>query len=98
MKENEIIEALEEVAKRLQIRVRRESFRGEGGLCRLRGEPFIIVNRLRTPAEQIEILARSLADVDLSGIYIQPRIREEIERWSPVDAAAAGGRADRLAG
>ena len=95
MGETELLEGLEDAARRLEIRIRRESFRGDGGLCRLHGETVIIMNRLRTPAEQIEILASSLAEVDLDGIFIQPRIREEIAGYqgggqSEIDTRLAG--------
>ena len=99
MKDQELLEALEELAGRLDIRIRRESFRGDGGLCRLRGESMIIVNRSRTPAEQAELLARSLSQMDLDGIYIAPQVREAIERRRlGVADSAAAPTAERLAG
>jgi len=84
MREAQILDSLEDIAKKLSIRVRRENFRGDGGLCRVRGETFIIINRYCTPGEQVEVLARSLAGVDLDGVYIAPRVREEIGRWQGV--------------
>lgn len=79
MRESEVLEVLEALARKLDIRVRRESFRGEGGLCRVRGEQWIILNRTRTPGEQIEILARTLAPLELDGHFMPPRVRELIE-------------------
>jgi GGDEF domain-containing protein len=84
MREAQILESLEDIAKKVSIRIRRENFRGNGGLCRVRGESFIIINRYCTPGEQIQVLARSLAGVDLDGVYIAPRVREEIDRWQGV--------------
>ncbi len=79
MRESELLESLEEVAKRLNIRVRREAFRGAGGLCVLHGEMHVILNRARTPMEQVETLAESLALVDLDGVFIAPKVRECID-------------------
>ncbi|MBD3175837.1 MAG: hypothetical protein GF320_11700 [Armatimonadia bacterium] len=91
MKEQDLLEALEELAGRLDIRIRRESFRGDGGLCTLRGERLIIMNKSRTPAEQIDLLAASLGQVDLDGLFVPPQVREEIDRRRepPQDAASA---------
>ena len=60
---------------------------------------MIIVNRSRTPAEQADLLASSLGQVDLDGVYIAPQVREAIERRR-LDAAdgAAAPTAQRLAG
>jgi GGDEF domain-containing protein len=94
MREVQVLEALEEVAKRLGIPLRRESFRGDGGLCRLRGESIIIINRSRTPAEQLRILARGLSEVDLDGVFIPPAARAMIDLCrhdSPPDSARLAG-------
>jgi hypothetical protein len=79
MRESELLEALEDLARKLNIRVRRESFRGDGGLCRLGEQQWIILNRARMPGEQVQTLAESLAVVDLDGVFVQPQVRDLIE-------------------
>ncbi len=82
MRETELVEALEDLARKLSIRVRRESFRGDGGLCRLGDQQWIIINRARMPGEQVQILAQGLACVDTDGIFVPPQVRDllEVER------------------
>jgi hypothetical protein len=79
MRETEVLEALEDLARKLNIRVRRESFRGDGGLCRLGEQQWIILNRARVPADQIRILAEGLSVIDLDGVFIAPQVREVID-------------------
>jgi hypothetical protein len=88
MRETELVEALEDLARKLSIRVRRESFRGDGGLCRLGDQQWIILNRARMPGEQVQILAESLASVDLDGVYVPPQVRDLIEAKRARAAAA----------
>lgn len=93
-----MLEALEAVAKRASVGVRYESFRGDGGLCRIRGAAYIILNRARTPLERIDILARSLAEVELDGMYIPPAVRAQIDRWRPPAEPEPPAMEQRLAG
>lgn len=99
MTDQELLEALEDVARRLGVRVRRESFRGEGGLCTVHGETMIILNKSRTPAEQADLLAVSLGQLDLEELYLAPQVREAIEcRRGAAQTDGDSRASDRLAG
>ncbi len=79
------VEELVEAAKCLGLKVRRErllreiGYRARGGLCRLREENLVIIDRDQSPHEQIEILAEALRGRDLDSVYLSPAVRRLIE-------------------
>ena len=88
MDERVMLEHLEGVAKDLGIDVRYETMRKEsrfnpGGLCRLRGEPVIIVNRKASLGDQVGVLASAIRRFDLEGIFLRPGLREFLEQAAP---------------
>ena len=85
MTDPEILEKLEELLARLEIDLVREQGEFSGGLCRIGGENRFILNRALPLPQQIGILCRDLATVDLSRVYVLPVLREMIQ-----DAALPG--------
>jgi hypothetical protein len=84
MTETSVLEHLEEIALRLGVELRYEHLglsghRCDGGYCRLAGKPMILMNRRDSRRRKILILARSLAKLDLEGIFIPPAVRKLIE-------------------
>jgi hypothetical protein len=74
---------LELVARKLGIALRFEAFeRGaaqKGGLCKVRGEPRIVVDSGAPLLEQIATLEGALRKVDVEGVFIPPLVRARIE-------------------
>ena len=66
MKPDQITEALEQAAAQLGVKVRYEAMTGEssgaGGLCRIRGEWTIIMDRKAAASDRAALLLESLAD------------------------------------
>lgn len=86
----ELLSRLEGVAAHLNIPVRyaslaTEELPGRGGLCVLRGQRRIIIERTLGCREKAHLLATGLAHFDLEGVFLLPAVREAIE------AAKAGG-------
>jgi hypothetical protein len=82
---SELVSALEALAARLGIPVRYDVFdrglskgRTCGGLCRLRGQPIIVLDAGVGPREHIATLAQALATFDLDAIYLPPLVRATI--------------------
>ncbi|MCA9657797.1 MAG: hypothetical protein KC486_05595 [Myxococcales bacterium] len=71
---------LEEVAKSLGVRVSYDPMhgpsKGGGGLCRVRGEYRVIVDKRLRPSERVRVLAEALRSFDTEGIFVSPQIRQ----------------------
>ena len=83
MKPEQILEALEAAAKQLSVRVRYEALgasgiSGAGGLCKVKGEWWLIVDRKATPSERVAMLADALATFDTEGLELPAKAREVI--------------------
>jgi len=71
VKAQAILDTLEDAATRLGVRVSYESLLatvGHGGLCRVRGEYRVIIDRRATPEERVVTLAGALARLDLAPL------------------------------
>jgi len=82
--ETSVLDHLEALAYSLEIQVRYERLDSEtafptGGLCRIKGKRYIIVNSGATTAEKVRTLTRALRRFDLSGIYLKPALRDLLE-------------------
>jgi hypothetical protein len=84
MKVEQLLEELERVASRVGARVTYDIFTGEhvgsGGLCRVKGEYRVIIDRRATASEKLGVLAQALAGFDLEAVYLSPEARELLER------------------
>jgi hypothetical protein len=86
MDDHAALSQLEGLADKLGIQIRYEKIVEEeltstGGLCRLKGECFIIVNSKATTKDKIRALAKALKNFDLNDVYIRPALRELLERF-----------------
>jgi hypothetical protein len=84
MSPEQLLAALELIAEQLEIPVRyaavaTEELPGQGGLCVLRGERRIIIERNLGVREKVRLLAAGLGHFDLQNVFMLPRIREAIE-------------------
>jgi hypothetical protein len=83
---------LEQVAERLGIKVSYEPMNGvvagRGGLCRLRGQYRVIIDRRHKLPERVSILADALARFDLSAIGLSDEVAGLV--GAPPSKAAAG--------
>lgn len=84
MTAEELLSRLEGLAEQLEIPIRyaslaTEEFPGRGGLCVLRGQRRIIVERTLGCREKARLLARGLAQFDLEGVFLLPAVRQAIE-------------------
>ena len=87
MDEKHLLQELEEIAEKLSIAIRYDDLMGmdfkvKGGLCNLRGQNVIIMDRRIPPRERIDLLTRVLRQFDLSPIFMKPYVRLIIEDGS----------------
>ncbi len=95
MKMDRVLVELEEAATKIGVTVQHDSITGEGagqgGLCKVKGQWRIIVDRKATPGEKVVVLAQALGAFDLEGVFLSPVTRDLLARYRP--AAAPGGAA-----
>ncbi len=90
MKDEKLVESLEEVASSLGVRVNYEKIRKhtarqpKGGLCIVKGEPRIIVHRPLGVSEKVQVLIESLQGYDLESVYMTPEVRQAFEGVTPL--------------
>jgi hypothetical protein len=88
MKPDVILERLEAVAAEAGVKVSYEQIMatvGHGGLCRVKGEYRVIIDKRATPGERVATLASALA-VALTPDQLDAlpeKMRETIETYAP---------------
>lgn len=94
MKSTEILELLEAAAAALGVRVRYDALSigggcGSGGLCRVRGEWWVLVDRKAETAERVAILTDALAELEVDLARIPGRARDLVAARRAARAPAA---------
>jgi hypothetical protein len=83
MKPEQMTEALEQVAAQVGVRVRYETMTGDtagaAGLCKLKGEWTVIMDRRTPPADRAAMLIEALAGFDTDQVFLPPKIREALQ-------------------
>lgn len=85
MKDEALLQALEEAVGRLGIKLTYEDLvKGvvstHGGIFMLRGEKRIIIHRGLLAKDRIDLLAEILSGVDTEAIHLAPEVRNRIEK------------------
>lgn len=85
MDEEELYQLLVELMERLSIKVVRKSLHDEefkitGGLCKIRGNSFMVLDKRSGVREQNALLIRGLAEYNLEDQFVPPFLRELIEQ------------------
>ncbi len=93
MKTAELIEILEQAAADCQIDVRYETMTmvsptGGGGLCKVKGRWWLIIDKKATPNDRASMLVDALAAVDTAALSLPPRVRDMIDKRRPAADAA----------
>ena len=83
MKIDEQLRELEGVAEKKKIKVSYENIGGElgaGGLCKVKGEHRVIVDKRATDGEKVTVLAQALSRFPLDDVFISEQTRDLIEK------------------
>ena len=82
MKPEQLTLALEQAATQLGIQVRYDTMTGDvaggGGLCKLKGQWCVIIDRKTPPADRAAMLTEALARFDTDGVFLPPKVREAL--------------------
>ena len=81
MKAEQLTEILETAAQQIGVKVHYEVLSasgptGGGGLCKVKGEWRVIIDKKTAPAERASILVDALATLDTEGIFLPPKVRD----------------------
>jgi len=57
--------------------------KGRGGLCWLRGRPFVVMDEQLSQADRVALVATALASFDLESLHVIPAVREVVEGHAP---------------
>jgi hypothetical protein len=85
MNETTILQHLEDIAEKLNLKVNYENLRklhifSKGGFYRLQEDHIVIIENTLNLSEKIEILADALGHYDLEDIYMPPAVRKILDR------------------
>jgi hypothetical protein len=87
MKFDRVLGELEAAAAKLGVQVQIDTLAGEGmgqgGLCKVRGQWRVIIDKRASPGERVVLLARALAGFDLEGVFLSPEARELCDSHRP---------------
>jgi len=74
-----LLAELEELAGRLNIKLRYEVTKARGGLCQKDGQYMFILDKKSTKEYRLLMLARAIKSFDLSNQYLSPKLREYLD-------------------
>ncbi len=83
MNETMILQNLEAIAEKLDIKVNYENLRkknifSKGGMYRLKDDKAVVIDSNLNLSEKIDVLADALSQFDLEDIYMPPAVRKII--------------------
>ena len=79
-----MVELLESVAVQLGVNVSYEALQAgsSGGLCRVKGEYRLIVDKRAPLGDRIATLAQGLAQLDWAGLDLPPRVQARLRQYA----------------
>ena len=85
MKDEEILDILEEAAGRLSIKLdyddlRKGEVNTEGGIFLLKGERRILIHKGLSVKDKVDVLTKVLSSVDTEDIHLPPAVRKRLDR------------------
>ena len=96
MKADVVLEHLEAAAEQLGVKVSYEALStalgssvGRGGLCRVKGQFRVIIDKRATASERVATLATALGRFDHAALELPAPVREALETHAPAGVARA---------
>lgn len=92
MRKQDILQELEDIAKKLGYRIRYEKGNFIGGDCRVREEKILVVNKFLPIEGRISTIAKALSRIGIGNVFITPQVRklidDEVSEKKSADASA----------
>jgi hypothetical protein len=88
MKPDKLYQELKDLAEKLGVTVKEQSFRATGiqvksGFCLIKGEMHCIIDKNISQVKKANVLAKSLHDLPLENVFIIPAVRDFIRKSKP---------------
>jgi len=86
----ELLAELEEAAKQLDVRLTYEAMSGElgsGGLCKVKGQWRVIIDKRSTPGDRLSILALALSRIPRDGLTLSAKAEKLLSEVRPRDVS-----------
>ena len=80
MNADEVLEEMKRVAEKLGVKLRLELMPALGGLCAIKGQKVLFLNTALEAWDQVDVMARALAQLPIDDIFMPPQVRQIIER------------------
>ncbi len=80
----ELLDELVETAKRVYDRVEFSTGDFKGGVCTVRDESCLFLNRSYGLEANLRLVSMALVKADLEHIFVLPRVRDAIEHYSEI--------------
>lgn len=74
LKNEELLEALQELFQKLSVQVRFGKGYFTGGLCRYKDQKYLYLNKSQDIDQQIALMITEIKKLDLNGVDIKPTI------------------------
>jgi hypothetical protein len=89
MKPEQIYQELKDLAEKLDIHISEQNFRTAGiavksGLCKVKGQSMLIMDKHKSIRKKINILASHLAQIPHENVFIVPAIRDLLEKQKKI--------------
>ena len=85
MRNEDVLQELEAAAAKLDVKVSYEALQaigGAGGMCRVKGQYRIIIDKRAQIGERVATLAQGLAQFDTSELELSPQTRELVRHYA----------------
>ena len=79
MKKEKLYTEFEGLGQRLGVKIIKGNGNFSGGICVVKDETVIVVNKMKPIEHRLKILATSFLDYNLDDIYMIPALRAYIE-------------------
>ena len=79
MKKEKLYSEFEELGQRLGVKIIKGKGNFTGGICTVKDQTVIVVNKMKPIEHRLKILATSFLEYNLDDIYMIPALRAFIE-------------------
>jgi hypothetical protein len=79
MIQQQIYDELKEIAQQAGLTVRSEIGDFDGGICTIREQRVLLLNKRHPIGRRISVMARALGQIDLGMVFVKPALRDLID-------------------